>query len=75
MQLDSLDDNRGFCPDLPASDASAADAAALGDPLLDLQMRLLESSGAGTAMLLLRAPLACHTGMATFTKAGVSGAT
>jgi len=44
------------------------------DPLLDLNMRLGEASGAGVAILLLRAALACHAGMATFSEAGVSGA-
>jgi nicotinate-nucleotide--dimethylbenzimidazole phosphoribosyltransferase len=44
------------------------------DPLLDLNMRLGEASGAGVAILLARAALACHTGMATFSEAGVSGA-
>jgi nicotinate-nucleotide--dimethylbenzimidazole phosphoribosyltransferase len=44
------------------------------DPLLDLNMRLGEGSGAGVAILLLRAALACHAGMATFAEAGVSGA-
>jgi nicotinate-nucleotide--dimethylbenzimidazole phosphoribosyltransferase len=44
------------------------------EPLLDLGMRLGEASGAGVAILLLRAALACHAGMATFTEAGVSGA-
>jgi nicotinate-nucleotide--dimethylbenzimidazole phosphoribosyltransferase len=43
-------------------------------PLLDLDMRLGEASGAGVAILLARAALACHAGMATFTEAGVSGA-
>jgi nicotinate-nucleotide--dimethylbenzimidazole phosphoribosyltransferase len=43
-------------------------------PLLDLGMRLGEASGAGTAILLLRAALACHAGMTTFAEAGVSGA-
>ncbi|WP_050405763.1 nicotinate-nucleotide--dimethylbenzimidazole phosphoribosyltransferase [Bradyrhizobium embrapense] len=43
-------------------------------PLLDLEMRLGEASGAGVAILLLRAALACHGGMATFAEAGVSGA-
>jgi nicotinate-nucleotide--dimethylbenzimidazole phosphoribosyltransferase len=43
-------------------------------PLLDLDMRLGEASGAGVAIALLRAALACHNGMATFTEAGVSGA-
>jgi nicotinate-nucleotide--dimethylbenzimidazole phosphoribosyltransferase len=44
------------------------------EPLLDLNMRLGEASGAGVAILLLRAALACHAGMATFGEAGVSGA-
>jgi nicotinate-nucleotide--dimethylbenzimidazole phosphoribosyltransferase len=43
-------------------------------PLLDLNMRLGEASGAGVAILLLRAALACHAEMATFAEAGVSGA-
>jgi nicotinate-nucleotide--dimethylbenzimidazole phosphoribosyltransferase len=41
-------------------------------PLLDLKMRLGEASGAAVAVLLLRAALACHTGMATFAQAQVS---
>jgi len=41
-------------------------------PLLDLDMRLGEASGAALAILLCRAALACHTGMATFASAGVS---
>jgi nicotinate-nucleotide--dimethylbenzimidazole phosphoribosyltransferase len=41
-------------------------------PLLDLNMRLGEASGGATALLILRAALACHTGMATFAEAGVS---
>jgi len=44
------------------------------DPLLDLNMRLGEASGAGVAILLLRAALACHAGMATFAEAGVANA-
>jgi nicotinate-nucleotide--dimethylbenzimidazole phosphoribosyltransferase len=44
------------------------------DPLLDLDMRLGEASGAGVAILLARTALACHAGMATFAEAGVSGA-
>jgi len=43
-------------------------------PLLDLNMRLGEASGAAVAVLVLRAALACHVGMATFTQAGVSDA-
>ncbi len=42
-------------------------------PLLDLGMRLGEASGAALAVPLLRAALACHTGMATFAEAGVAG--
>jgi nicotinate-nucleotide--dimethylbenzimidazole phosphoribosyltransferase len=41
-------------------------------PLIDLGMRLGEASGAAVAVLLLRAALACHTGMATFAEAQVS---
>jgi nicotinate-nucleotide--dimethylbenzimidazole phosphoribosyltransferase len=41
-------------------------------PLFNLNMRLGEASGAAVALLLLRAALACHTGMATFAEAGVS---
>jgi nicotinate-nucleotide--dimethylbenzimidazole phosphoribosyltransferase len=43
-------------------------------PLLDLDMRLGEASGAALAIPLLRAALACHAGMATFAEAGVSDA-
>lgn len=47
-------------------------AAELGqDPILDLGMRLGEASGAAVAIPILRAAVACHTGMATFTEAGV----
>jgi nicotinate-nucleotide--dimethylbenzimidazole phosphoribosyltransferase len=42
-------------------------------PLLDLGMRLGEASGAMLAVLLLKAACACHSGMATFDEAGVSG--
>lgn len=41
-------------------------------PLLDLDMRLGEASGAAVAVAVLRAALACHDGMATFAEAGVS---
>jgi nicotinate-nucleotide--dimethylbenzimidazole phosphoribosyltransferase len=40
-------------------------------PLLDLDMRLGEASGAALAVPVLRAALACHLGMATFDEAGV----
>ena len=42
------------------------------NPIVDLNMRLGEASGAAVALLILRAALACHTGMATFAEAGVS---
>jgi nicotinate-nucleotide--dimethylbenzimidazole phosphoribosyltransferase len=42
-------------------------------PLLDLGMRLGEASGAALALGILRAAVDCHTGMATFAEAGVSG--
>ncbi len=49
--------------------------AALGlEPLLDLGVRLGEASGAALAVPLLRAALACHTGMATFAEAAVATA-
>ena len=43
-----------------------------GSPLLDLGMRLGEASGAALAVVVLRAALACHLGMATFDEAGVT---
>jgi nicotinate-nucleotide--dimethylbenzimidazole phosphoribosyltransferase len=42
-------------------------------PLLDLGMRLGEASGAAVATGLVRAALACHSGMATFAEAQVAG--
>jgi nicotinate-nucleotide--dimethylbenzimidazole phosphoribosyltransferase len=42
-------------------------------PLLDFGMRLGEASGAALAIPILKAAVACHTGMATFAEAGVSG--
>lgn len=41
-------------------------------PLLHMDMRLGEASGAALAVGLLKAAVACHTGMATFGEAGVS---
>lgn len=55
-----------------AEAAHRALCAALGKrPLLDLDMRLGEASGAALAVPLLRAALACYSGMATFEEAGV----
>jgi len=41
-------------------------------PVLDLDMRLGEGSGAALAVPVLRAACALHNGMATFDEAGVS---
>ncbi len=54
-----------------AGHAGLAEALAM-TPLLDLGMRLGEASGAALAIPVLRAAVACHTGMATFGDAGVS---
>ncbi|WP_051121270.1 nicotinate-nucleotide--dimethylbenzimidazole phosphoribosyltransferase [Sphingomonas elodea] len=43
------------------------------DPLLRLDMRLGEASGAAVAAAVLRSALAAHNGMATFAEAGVAG--
>ncbi|MGB3243857.1 MAG: nicotinate-nucleotide--dimethylbenzimidazole phosphoribosyltransferase [Sulfitobacter sp.] len=46
---------------------------ALGkEPLLRLGLRLGEGSGAGVAIAILKAAMACHAGMSTFAQAGVS---
>ncbi len=58
--------------------AEPGHAALLGhlalEPLLRLDMRLGEGSGAAVAANILRSALAAHGGMATFAEAGVSGA-
>ena len=41
-------------------------------PLLALGMRLGEGTGAALAAGIVKAAVACHTGMATFAQAGVS---
>lgn len=41
-------------------------------PLLSLDMRLGEGSGAALAIGVLKGAIACHSGMATFSEAGVS---
>ena len=56
--------------------AEAAHAMLLGkigkEPLLALDMRLGEGSGAALAIGVLKGAVACHSGMATFAEAGVS---
>lgn len=49
-------------------------AALQAQPLINLDMRLGEGSGAGVALSLIRQALALHNNMATFAQAGVSGA-
>ena len=44
------------------------------EPLLELNLRLGEGSGAATALPILRAAVETHSGMATFAEAGVAGA-
>ncbi|MFV0299949.1 MAG: nicotinate-nucleotide--dimethylbenzimidazole phosphoribosyltransferase [Paracoccus sp. (in: a-proteobacteria)] len=40
-------------------------------PVLSLDMRLGEGSGAAVALMVLRGAVACHNGMATFAEAGI----
>ena len=42
-------------------------------PILDLDMRLGEASGAAVALMVIKSALAAHNNMATFAEAGVSG--
>lgn len=44
------------------------------EPVLSLDMRLGEGTGAAMALMVLRAALECHNGMATFAEAGIGGA-
>ena len=44
------------------------------EPILSLGLRLGEGSGGALAIGVLKAAVACHSGMATFAEAGVSGA-
>ena len=58
---------------LSAEGAHGRVLAAMGKaPLLDLGLRLGEGSGGALAIHVLRAALACHSGMATFAEAGVA---
>jgi len=59
---------------LSAEPAHAALAERLGQrPLLNLDMRLGEASGAALAIHIVRAAALCHADMATFADAGVAG--
>ncbi|MBI6629839.1 nicotinate-nucleotide--dimethylbenzimidazole phosphoribosyltransferase [Pontibaca salina] len=44
------------------------------EPLLSLDLRLGEGTGAALAIQILRGAVACHSGMATFAEAGISSA-
>jgi nicotinate-nucleotide--dimethylbenzimidazole phosphoribosyltransferase len=58
---------------LSAETAHGAVLKRLGkEPLLSLNMRLGEGSGAALAIHVLKGAIACHSGMATFAEAGVS---
>lgn len=57
-----------------AEPAHAAALAKIGkEPLLSLGMRLGEGSGAALAAGIVKSAALCHSGMATFDQAGVSG--
>lgn len=58
---------------LSAEGAHGRLLAALGkEPLLSLGLRLGEGSGAALAIGIVKAAVACHSGMSTFAEAGVS---
>ena len=71
LRADALDHARAGHRSAEAGHRLLLDELGL-HPLLDLEMRLGEGSGAAIAVLVLRAALACHTGMATFAEAKVS---
>lgn len=58
-----------------AEGAHAKMLSALGkEPILSLGLRLGEASGGTLAIGVVKSAVACHSGMATFAEAGVSGA-
>ena len=71
MRTDALDHSLAAHVSAEAGHRALLDELGL-KPILDLGMRLGEASAAAVGVLLLRAALACHTGMATFAEAGVS---
>lgn len=71
LAADGLDHCK--CAHRSAEQAHIALLDRLGlEPILAMEMRLGEASGACLAVNILRAALACHTGMASFAEAGVS---
>lgn len=71
LRADALDHVQAAHVSAEAAHRTLLDEMKL-EPLLDLGMRLGEASGAAVAVSLLRAALACHTGMATFAEAQVA---
>ena len=71
LRPDALDHTQAAHVSAEAAHRTLLDELHLA-PLLDLNMRLGEASGAAVAVSLLRAALACHAGMATFAEAGVA---
>ena len=57
----------------PSRDTAGCSTRSASAALFDFGMRLGEGSGATLAIGILKAAVACHTGMATFADAGVSG--
>ncbi len=72
LRADALDHARAAHRSADAGHGPLLEALDMS-PLLDLGMRLGEGSGAAVALLVLQAALACHTGMATFEEAKISG--
>ena len=74
--LVTLDDPDGLAHCLIGHESAERGHAALARhlgkrPVLALDMRLGEGTGAAVALTVLRAALACHDGMATFAEAGI----
>lgn len=73
-----LDDPDGLAHCLVGHESTERGHAALTRhlgkaPVVALDMRLGEGTGAAVALMVLRAALACHDGMATFAEAGIGG--
>ena len=74
--LVTLDDPAGLSHCLIGHESAERGHAALTRhlgkrPILSLDMRLGEGTGAAMALMVLRGALACHDGMATFAEAGI----
>ena len=74
--LITLDDPEGLAHCLIGHESAERGHAALTRhlrkrPILSLDMRLGEGTGAALALMVVQAALACHDGMATFAEAGI----